>query len=223
MVYSGRNDPMRTPIPLLALALCSRVAFPNVSAQGLVNFFNNASSLVSAGVSPNTATPIYSTSPFYYFALLTATTGPDLRDNFNFSGVLATNQVTAGLFNGGVGIAVPGWPAGTARDFIVVGWGGTTPIFNPSWVDIHGNIVISGLTPPLFGISSMGKGVAGGVTDSGTFPALNIFGGATGIQNGFGLYSYSVPEPYGVGLMVFGTAVMFALHRRAVPNTGHAH
>jgi hypothetical protein len=202
---------MKKPISLLALGLFSSLAsFSNLPAQGLVNFFNNANTWVRA---PG---PMYDTIPYYYFALLTSPVG---AGNFTFAGVLATNslgtyQAVAGLFNGGRDVAVPGWLPGTARDFEVVGWGGASPTYNPSWVNSAGVFFVNEHTPLFYGESSWGSGVAGGATSSGTLPALDIFGGATGIQYGFVLSFNTIPEPSVASLMVLGTGVMFAFHRR---------
>jgi hypothetical protein len=181
------------------------------SAQGLVNFFNGAGTLVN--FSDNGVTSLIDGRPGdFYFALLTSPVG---ANTFTFAGVYATNTEAAGLFNGGAGVAVNGWAPGTARDFEVVGWlpgiGGV--IFNPSWLTDTGSV---GETI-YWGFSAIGTGVAGGPTSSGTLPNLDIFGGASGIQQGFQIDVESlVPEPSSLSLAVLGaTAVLIFRRRRA--------
>jgi hypothetical protein len=151
-------------------------------AQGLVNFVNTPSTLVSAGP-PCSVAPCWSAGS-YYFALLTSPVG---ANNFTFAGVYGTNLGFAGRFSGGLGVAVNGWAAGTARDFEVVGWSaGVGPTFNPAW--------LTGSFPSgFFGVSSIGTGVAGGNTADGPVLTLNIFGGVTGIQSGFNLLPVAPP------------------------------
>ena len=57
------------------------------------------------------------------------------------------------------------------------------------------------------GISSIGAGTAGGVTGSGTAPALDIFGGPTGIESGF-ILGVPVPEPSNVALSALGAVLL---------------
>lgn len=178
--------------------------------QGLINFYNTPSTLVSvasAGIFP-IGGPVGS----YEFVLLTSPVG---AFNFSFAGVYGTNTMTAGMFTGGSGVAVPGWAPGTARDFAVFGWdvadGGV--LYNASW--LNPNLSIGpGYHFPMFIGEAIGSGIAGGVTGSGTVPTLNIFGGPTGIQRGFVL-GVPVPEP---SCLAFGGlgAVLFTLLRRCV-------
>lgn len=195
-------------IKLVAITFCFAAPLMWASAQGAVDFFNNATTLISSGVPQNPAV-INATVGAYYFGLLTSPAG---ANNFTFSGVYGTNQTVGGLFNGGTGVAVPGWAPGTARDFEVVGWAAYVGHdFNPGWFT----------TPPYigemvaWGVSAVGTGVAGGLTGSGTLSSLSIFGGPTGIQQGFNIDTYTViPEPSSVALAGFGAALL--LFRRRV-------
>ena len=184
----------------LATILCVFSSLVGASAQGLINFFNNSSTLVSAGPSE-----IYKGS--YYFALLTSPVG---ADTFTFVGVYGTNQTVRGRFNGGFAVAIPGWAPGTARDFEVVGWSGSLGHdFNSAWLDGDFGGVFG-----FFGISAVGTGQAGGPTAIGTLPNLNIFGGASGIQQGFDLVAPLIPEPSILSLAGLGAAALLAFRRR---------
>jgi hypothetical protein len=169
-----------------------------VFAQGLINFFNNANTLVSA----YPGTPISAPVGSFYFGLLTSTN----ISNFTFSGVYGTNQAVAGRFTGGANVQVAGWAPGTSRYFEVVGWSASLgPTFNPSWFFSTPNATF-------FGSSAIGSGLAGGFNGTGTLPNLNIFGGATGIQSGFALLT-PVPEPSATSLAVAG-GILLVIHRR---------
>lgn len=139
--------------------------------QGLVNFVNSPSTLVSAQNGTNSA-PISGPVGSYYFALLIST---NPADGFRFTGLYATNTLLVGRFSGDNGIAVPGWPPGGSMFYKVAGWSsslGTT--FDASWLT---NL------PAHFALSSVGSGVASGPGLG--IPTLPLFGGATGIQTGF--------------------------------------
>lgn len=186
--------------PLVAV-LCFGASLICGSAQGFINFFNTASTLVTTDTSSGggpVGPPLDAGA--YFFGLLTSPVG---ANHFTFAGVYGTNQAFAGRFTGGGGVAVKGWAAGTARDFAVVGWSaseGTT--FNPAW--LTGDFAAVGR----FGVSSLGTGVAGGLTTLGFLPNLNIFGGTTGIQTGFALQAVTpIPEPSGSALSGLGFAV----------------
>ena len=195
---------MKKLVPLFCF--CASVAA--ASGQGLINFFNNATTLVSVGNVCGLNCTINGSPGSFYFALLTSPAG---ANGFTFAGVYATNQVVAGRFNGGAGVAVPGWAPGTARDFEVAGWSASMGHdFNPAW--LTGNF---GAGPfGFFGVSGIGTGVAGGTTSSASLPPLNIFGGASGIQNGFSLYSPLIPEPSSLSLSALGAAVFLILRRK---------
>ena len=201
-------DLMKT---LVALT-CIGASLSGALGQGLINFFNNSSTLVSYGNVPPYSVLPATTAPSFYFGLLTSPFG---AGNFSFAGVYATNQAVAGRFNGGVGVAVPGWAPGTARDFEVVGWSASEgPTFNPAWLTAPFNI--KNFPDPFgyIGVSGVGEGVAGGTTSTGTIPSLNLFGGGTGIQSGFILQRVTLsPEPSSLAWAVLG-AVAFLIFRR---------
>jgi hypothetical protein len=146
--------------------------------QGIVNFANSPSTLISYRSLYSSETGLISGSDWYYFALLTSSSGAP--GTFVFTGIYATNRAnTPGRFVNN-GVTVPNWPAGTRLFFQVAGWHSSAgPTFNPNWQ--------FGASPGPFALSAIGSGVAGG-TDSWTparpFPPLPIFGG-TGITSGF--------------------------------------
>ena len=195
---------------LLAIWTSSRLF-----AQGTVNFLNNPSSLVSVqnipGGQPYLLPALGSSylSPFY-FGLFTAPAGSTSGADFTFSGVYATNTTVAGRFDGGSGVTVPGWMPGTAMSYEIVGWNGQ-PTWNQSWVTDPNKG-----SPLAFGISGIGTGVAGGNVPTGTLAPLDLFGGTTGIQGGFTLFTtfVSVPEPSSTSLICIGaTALLFNYQR----------
>lgn len=188
-------------LPLLAAPLTSTFA------QGLINFYNTPSTLISDRTS-GPSLPISAPVGNYFFALLTSPVGADM---FSFAGIYATNAMTPGMINGGSGVSVPGWAAGTARDYVVFGWtAGSGVTYQPSW--LNPNLSFGASFPPVNGLSLVGTGIAGGVTPSGTVPSLSLFGGPTGIQSGFAL-SAPVPEPSGTALLALGAAVVLMRYR----------
>ena len=191
----------------LATIFCFAASLFVASAQGTVNFFNTSATLISSEILGMTGV-INAIPGSYFFGLLTSPVG---ANNFTFSGIYGTNQTVAGLFTGGASVAVSGWAPGAARDFEVVGWAAFLGHdFNPAWLN----------TPPYvgemvaWGVSSVGTGVAGGVTGSGTLPSLNIFGGPPNIQQGFNIQIYTVvPEPSGVALVGLGSVLLLCRRR----------
>ena len=119
-------------------------------------------------------------------------------------------MTTAGRFLGGISIAVPGW-LDTARDFEVAGWSASLGHdFNPAWLTGSG-FVNSGF----FGISGIGTGIASDFNSGGIPSSINIFGGATGIQNGFNLFPTTfLPEPSSLSLSALGSVALLIFGRR---------
>jgi len=186
----------------LAAILCLSAMATGAFAQGLINFANSPTTLVSANIGGNTAA-ISGAAGSYYFGLLTSPTGG--AGTWTFSGLYATNLVnsTGGRFSGGNGVAVPNWAAGTTQSYEVAAWSSALGHdFNPTWlVNAPGG---------LFGVSAVGTGVAGGGAQS--LPTMQLFGGATGIQAGFTLTA--VPEPTSMALAGLGAAALLIFRRR---------
>ena len=188
------------------IIVCCSMALQPAFPQGLVNFVNDPSTLVSVGP-PGVGTVMSGPPGSYYFALLTSAVG---GNNFTFAGIYATNESFAGLLTGGTGVVVSGWAPGTARDFMVVGWSGSLgSTFNPAWLTPGTSNL-----PGYFGESAIGSGLAGGSTSSGTVPNLNIFGGPAGIQNGFYLTPPVIPEPSGMALAGLAITALVSFRRK---------
>ena len=176
------------------ISFCVLSASVRLFAQGLVNFVNTPTTLVS--VQANELNGPYSlmTGPAgsYYFGLFF---GLPNNGNYTFTGIYATNTGVDGQFSGGV-VAVPGWAAGVSKTFFVAGWDASMGHdFNPLW--FFGS-------PTVFGASFIGSGAAG---DGLSTPALNLFGPNT-IQFGFRLNNSLVPEPSIAALLAVATAAI---------------
>jgi len=193
----------------LAAILCLSALTTGAFAQGLVNFFNSSSTLSSAtvgGVSAATSGAVGS----YYYGLLTSTSpnGP-----FTFSGAYATNLAAAGRFTGGANVAVTGWAAGATMSYEVAIWSSSLGHdFQAGW--LTGNF---GTASGVFGLSGIATGASGGAGVPAS-PSYNLFGGATGLQNGFNATPTGttpiVPEPTSMALAGLGAAALLIFRRR---------
>jgi hypothetical protein len=190
---------MKKQIASLCIILVVSAGF----AQGLVNFYNTPTTLVSYQAP---GTPLIQGPPgAYYFGLLIYPNG--FGGDLIFSGVYGTNTGTPGMFNGGAGVAVPGWAAGETLAYDVYGWSANMGHdWNPQW--------LTGFLPPnaFFGGSGAGTGVAGGTSSNGTFPTLDLFGGDNA-AGGFRLSGTAVPEPSTAALIVIGAGVLVCCSR----------
>jgi len=198
----------------LAVILCLSALATGAFAQGLVNFLNSGSTLISVG---GAAIPVGQPGA-YYFALLSAPRDSTDAHIFTSVNVGGTNQNVLGRINGGTGRVATGWAAGETRSFLIVGWSaaGNGTTWNPDWL-LPGNVVIPGMgsfqgTPTgWFGVSGIAPaGVAGGGPQA--LPNLNVFGGAQGLQAGFNLVP--VPEPTSMALAGLGAAALLIFRRR---------
>jgi len=190
----------------LAAILCLSALTTGAFAQGLVNFFNNTTTLASFG--PNGAgSATTGAAGSYYFGLLTSATGA--AGSFTFANVYATNQAVAGRFFGGANVQVTGWAAGATEFYEVAGWSQSLGAsFNPAWLNQNfGNSV------GFFGLSGVGSGQAGGFNGTGTLPTFNLFGG-TGLTSGFNMAPTVSPEPTSMALAGLGAAALLIFRRR---------
>jgi len=167
------------------LITCFSALCASVSAQGLVNFHNSPATLISYNYGSNNRS-ITGPPGTYYFALLAAPMEASNLTDFAFTGLYATNTTTDGIFGGASEAQVPGILPGQIFQFEVAGWASEAgPTFQKDWFNF----------PPCggLGISATGSGIAGGSTTNGTLPALDLFGGSTGIQQGFTIVSILTP------------------------------
>jgi hypothetical protein len=197
---------MKTALTVFWLWLISSIA----SAQGLVDFVNTPTTLVSAGPVGQQA-PISGPAGSIFFGLLIASPGMTDPTNFIFTGDYATNigQPFAGRFFGGLAIGVPGWFQGSFMSYLVAGWSASLGHdWDQRW--LSGTFV----APGEFGVSSIGTGIAGGYSGGVPSPSYVLFGGATGLQSGWNLAPVTpIPEPSPSALAVLGT-VALTLSRR---------
>lgn len=198
----------------LAAILCLSALATGAFAQGLINFANGPTTLISVGG----ANVPSGQGGAYWFALLSAPTGTvDPHVFTQVLGVYGTNQNAAGRFTGGVGVTAQGWAAGETRAFEVVAWSAANgSVFNPAWM-APGSVVTPagdfvGCATGFFGVSAIAPaGVAGGGPTG--LPNLNVFGGTQGIQVGFNLVP--VPEPTTLALAGLGAAALLIFRRRS--------
>jgi len=191
----------------LALTLCLAAFTTGAFAQGLVNFLNSPTTLISAG-----GTSTAATAGQYYFGLFTAPVGTTSFDAFQFSGIYATNLASAGRFTGGTGVPITGWAAGESRAFYVLGW---SAIYGRDAMAALGylNANLAPIEGGFAGRSAIAPaGVAGGGPQS--LPNLNIFGGTQGLTAGFNMVLIPVPEPTSFALAGLGAAALLIFRRR---------
>ena len=151
---------------------------PNAFAQGLLNFLNSSSTLItliSNGVNIG-STPAFQPGTFRYELFL----GPLGNSNpalMVATGVIATNLNSAGRLSGGNGLAIPGAPLGGTASIMVRGWSANlganyAAALAANQAGTAGYFGSSAIAPNfLFG----GDGGAGGV------PTAPAFGGVSGI------------------------------------------
>ena len=206
---------MRT---LLSIAFTSFLTL-SACGQGLINFFNNSTTLVSTG--PNSQTLMSGPIGSYYFGVLTSQFPFQDRTSFTFVGLYATNQSVAGRFNGGAGVALPGIAAGNSFTYFIVGWSADLGHnWNQNWLFGEG-FPTSATTNSVFGYSAIATGIAGGTTQIGTIlPPFNLFGGTSGLQSGFALSGFFIPEPSAAILAAVGALGLGLARRRIMPRAG---
>jgi len=198
----------------LAAILCLTALTTGAFAQGTVQFFPTASTLSSAtvnGVSAATSGAVGS----YYYGLLTASsaTGP-----FTFANVYATNRSVAGYFGSPAAVTVAGWAPGATMSYEVAVWSSSLgPTRKNTWVNANGTAPAAPGTFGVngnFGLSGIGTGASGGLGTPAT-PPFSLFGGASGIQNGFNAGPVgNVPEPSSMALAGLGAAALLIFRRR---------
>ena len=175
------------------------------SAQGLVNFANTPTTLVSAGW-PGYETVVSGLPGTWLFGLLIAPVGTTARDQFVFTAVYATNQITPGTLYGGMNVPVVPWAPGVRMSYEIAAWSPSMgQLYEPGWLqgDFRPN------AEGFFGVSAIGTGVAGGFDGTSNLPPLDLFGGPTGIQSGFNItHMVWIPEPSCAALAALGVATL---------------
>ena len=174
------------------IAIALAIAFTCVTdapAQGLINFFNSATThvtLSSNGVNLG-STP--TTLGQFRYELFVAPAGTLNTEAFTGTGVIGTNQASVGRFSGGSNRAVPGVPPGSPRSVLVRGWSANLGA-NYSAALISYNAGQAGY----FGNSSIATNyILQGFDGSITWPGSGPLFGATAISSGFAL-SYAYPN-----------------------------
>jgi hypothetical protein len=175
-------------------------------AQGLLNFANSASTLISANGTPM---PVAGTQQFIFALFLapstkvnTAGMAVGLADpNFQFTEVYNTNSALGtGRLVSRNGISVggsQGYPAGSTVDFVVRGWSANA---GETWTEALSNWNNgSPLAPMFIGSSLVGNDF---LLVGGTVPTDSVFGISAHQVPGFDM-SF-VPEPWGLALAVLG-------------------
>ena len=175
---------------LALTTICVVALSTGAFAQGLVNFLNNATTLVTLSSNSTSLGSTPAVAGQYIYGLFVAPQGTSDLNAFQFTGVLGTNQASAGRFSGGAGRAVAGWPAGGTRAVLVRGWSAS---WGTDWNAVLANLGGNAIDPTsalalegFYGYSVIAPnlGPAGGFDGTGTLPNLNIVGGATGIGAG---------------------------------------
>ncbi len=168
----------------IALALVLLVGCrPGAHAQGLINFMNSASTLITI-YSNGLPVAIPGGQPgTFRFELFIAPAGTLTAASFTATGLIATNLASAGRMHGGNNRAVPGVPLGGTAAILVRGWStnlGTNyaEAIAASHTTANGYIGESSIAPNF---------LFGGDGGAGNFPSSPAFGGLSGIQSGFTL------------------------------------
>jgi hypothetical protein len=195
----------------LAAMLCLSAVATGAFAQGIINFGNSATTLISQNVGGNIST-ISGAAGSFYFGLLVAAPGTTVPTAFTFTGNYSTNSgVAAGRFVlNAAQVPAASWGPGVSKAYEIAGWSSSLgATFQPAWLTQW-----AAKTGPagLFGVSAIGTGAAGGTDATGnSIPPYSLFGG-TGLTQGFTLTN--VPEPSSLALAGLGAAALLIFRRR---------
>ena len=191
-------------------ALCLTALITSSQAQGLINFLNSATTLVTlnSNLVNLGSTPAASLGSFRY-ELFSAPAGTLTPASFVSSGIIGTNLSTAGRFNGGNGLAIPGRLLGGTAAILIRGW---STALGSTYSQAIANY---GIIPGFLGESAIAPNfLLGGDGGAGNVPTSPAFGGSSGIQSGFALVYAPVPEPTSMALAGIGAAAMVIFRRR---------
>jgi len=196
---------------LIALGLAALVS--SSQAQGLCNFVNSAATVItltSNGVSMGSA-PAGNGS--WRYELFRAPAGTTADVGFVATGLIATNT-SAGRLVAGNGVAIPGTAAGGTAAILIRGWSAN---LGQNWAEASANLAILG---GYAGSSAVAPNfLLGGDGGLGFIQPSPVFGGSSGIvpagvNNGFTLTYFPVPEPSSMVLAGLGAASLLLFRRR---------
>jgi hypothetical protein len=193
---------------LFATLVCILTLGANAKAQGLINFFNSAATLITRSTA-NGLEPLPPIAEQYYFQLFLAPAGSGYDATFTPVNVIGTNQAAAGRFSGGAGVAVLGATAGSTMAILVRGWSASLGAdYATAWdnfqTGVPGGIGSSEIAPNF---------VFGGFDGIGPIPASPAFGGPFGIQRGF-VIGQLLPEPSATALALPSLVALVFSRRR---------
>jgi len=196
------------------------------NAQGTIKFNNNTSTyyVSTNGVANGGTVGVTDkVAGDYYYELLydvsTPASSNPATGGWSSTGLVGTNGV---VFGGGItgpgaanGVAVSQVAPGASAYFEVVGWSASlnglsltqmlADYQSGNWGGLQG----------YFGFSSASAGALtlGGLGTPATLPPA-LFGGASGIQNGFDLNAIPTPEPASIALAGLGGLALLGLRRK---------
>jgi len=192
---------------LITLSLAAIVS--SSQAQGLINFFNSASTLVTLSSNSVNLGSTPTTLGQFRYELFIAPAGTANSALFTSAGNIATNQASAGRFTGGANASVAGAPAGSTRAILVRGWStGLGANYSSALVNYNqglGGFLGESAIAPNF--------IFGGFDGVATLPTLPAFSG-TAISTGFSLVYAPVPEPSSMALAGLGAASLLIFRRK---------
>jgi len=186
-------------------------------AQGLINFQNSSTTLISAG---GVAMPGSSTSPFN-FAVFLAPSDTVNVDNTAAPSLTAAGwqQPNAGTVNHATAagrlavtaaMPVSGWAGGSTVDYIVRGWSANA---GATWAEALAFWNNGNPSQNMYiGSSEIGNNAVLG--DGSSIANPTMFGVAGTQVNGFNMALVSVPEPTSMVLAGLGAASLLLFRRR---------
>lgn len=212
---------MKKLLTVAALTAATCVSF----GQGVVNFNNSSSTLISAGTVPNASTGTSmpgSSTRLFYFAIFVAPSGTVTGDDqaaplpndplWQTVGGTNVNHATAvgRLATTATAVVIPGVAGGGTADFIVRGWSANA---GASWAAALA--FWNGGNPAQdmwLGSSEIGNNIILG--DGAAIGTPTLFGVSGTQVGGFNMVLYSVPEPSSMVLAGLGAASLLLFRRR---------
>ncbi|MGC3958706.1 MAG: hypothetical protein QM813_12435 [Verrucomicrobiota bacterium] len=204
---------MKKTLTTLALVAVTAASF----AQGIVNFGNSSTTLISAN---GTSIPGSATSTFY-FAIFMAPSGTVTADfttlptatafTADWGSALFTtvNHASAAgrLATTAAAAAIPGFAGGSTADFIIRGWSANVGTTYASALAAYN----AGGQGGVFGTSRVGNNIV--LSDGAGIPVTTVFGVGGNQVGGFNLVPV-VPELSSMALAGLGAASLLIFRRR---------